>query len=479
MIRPGSIQALLAIFFLLLFVPSLEAGKSLHVVVTIKPIHSIIAGLMKGTEGPELLIDDQALPWDFKPSQAQEQQIANADLLFWVGPELETNLQPTLQKLGPKTQVIELLDHQGLKVLPARGASAQRDPFFWLDNRNLLIILDDLTHLLEEADPQRTHVYERNRGELLARLAQLDREYEYGYRGLKSGLGVQYHDTLQYFEQAYALKIIDHVAGLPGSPVDTSALLRVRERLSNSEAICLLTERGFPSPNLDLLIEGSEANQGELDSLGIGMQAGPDLYFEVMEHNTRVIKRCLNADEQSAQLSMPPAGEDALPAVEGFGVGRFLLNDQLGRVVSNETMQGKYVLIYFGYTFCPDVCPTTLQIMFQALNLLGEQAKEIQPYFITIDPARDTTEVMRRYVQYYDDRLIGVTGSPEMIERVAASFKARYEKVKADSGDPSYYLMDHTASLFLLDPQGKFITKFAYGMESQDLANALRDKLPH
>ncbi|MCG8044596.1 MAG: SCO family protein [Candidatus Thiodiazotropha endolucinida] len=142
-------------------------------------------------------------------------------------------------------------------------------------------------------------------------------------------------------------------------------------------------------------------------------------------------------------------------------------------------MKGKYQIVYFGYTFCPDICPTSLQILFQALDILGEGSELFQPYFITIDPDRDTIAVMRNYVQYYDERLIGVTGSVEMIERVASQFKARYEKVvEEDTTDPSMYLMDHTASLYLLDPEGRFLTKYAHGIAPEDLAQQLRMLLP-
>ncbi|MEW8432102.1 MAG: SCO family protein, partial [gamma proteobacterium symbiont of Ctena orbiculata] len=138
-----------------------------------------------------------------------------------------------------------------------------------------------------------------------------------------------------------------------------------------------------------------------------------------------------------------------------------------------ESMKGKYQILYFGYTFCPDICPTSLQVMFQALDILGEKAERFQPYFITIDPERDSVAVMSNYVRYYGERLIGVTGSPVMIERMAHNFKARYEKVVEEGADPSMYLMDHTASLYILDPNGRFLTKLAHGIEPEDVAKEL------
>lgn len=481
--RTGWAASLPALLFLVTAICGLplttaRADEALHVVVSIKPIHSIVAGLMEGTEGPELLIGNGRTPYDYKPSKADLRQMQDADLLFWVGPELETGLSSAVAGLGSQVKVIELLSHEGLKVLPSRGNSDQRDPYFWLDNRNVMIILDDITRLLQDADPRRAHLYQRNRYRILQRLARIDREYEYGYRGMKAGVGVQYYDTLQYFEQAYALKILGHVAVFPMQPVNARNLLEVRERIANGEAVCLLSEKGLPADNVPLLLNGTHANHGELNSLGVGMQPGPDLYFKIMDHNTDVIKRCLNADMQAAVAAREQAEQESAPALEGIGSGQFALTDQLGRLVTKESMRGKYQILYFGYTYCPDICPTSLQVMLQALSLMGDKAANFQPYFITIDPQRDTVAVMKNYVQYYDERLIGLTGSREMIDRVAAEFKVRYEKVVDDDSDPSMYLMDHSASLYILDPQGRFLTKFAHGIAPEKLASKLLELLP-
>ncbi|MEJ2454423.1 MAG: SCO family protein [Candidatus Thiodiazotropha sp.] len=480
MSRHHSCTALRWLLILLLFaIPqSLSAEtSSLRVVVSVKPLHSIVAGLMQGIEGPVLLIDDDTLPYRYTPDSDAIELLKEADLLFWVGPELEPGLAQSLQSLDtPRLERIELLSNRELKILPSRSDPDQRDPVFWLDNRNVLILLDDITRLLQDRDPMRAHLYERNRRQMLERLARIDREYEYGYRGMKAGLGVQYYDTLQYFEQAYALKILAHAGGSPLQPLQAGDLLTARQRLVSGEAVCLLSEKGMPTDNIDLVLQGTAANHGILNSFGVGMQPGPDLYFELMDYNTDQIKRCLNADMQLAEQARAEAQAEtsAHPVGNGLGGGQFLLTDHHGRVVSPETMRGKYVILYFGYTYCPDICPTSLQVLSQALHLLGDEANRIQPYFITIDPERDTIEKMRDYVQYYDNRLIGLTGSREMIDRVASIYKARYEKVVEDGGDPDLYLMDHSASLYLLDPDGRFLRKFAHGISPADLAKELR-----
>ena len=461
----------------LVFCPGVVVGDGFRVVVSVKPIHSIVASLMEGVEGPELLIGDGSSPYGFELTEPQKRGLEEADLVVWVGPELEASIAGAIEALGPQVRTVELLSSRTMKILPSRSDGGSRDPFFWLDNRNVILMADDIARLLMDADPNRAHVYARNRRALVARLARIDREYEYGYRGFKAGLGVQYYDTLQYFEQAYALKIIEHVAGSPRESADAAAMIRARGYVARGEAVCLFTEQGMPPGHLSVLTEGNPVNLGRLDSLGDGLVAGPDLYFELMAHNTETIKRCLNADMEAAARARDLAA-DAPAAIGGPGDGRFLLTDHLGRLVSRETMNGKFQILYFGYTFCPDICPNSLQVLFAALDRIGDKAQQIQPYFVTVDPDRDTIAVMRNYVGYFDDRLIGVTGSEEMIAQMAAQFRVKYEKVEADSGDPGLYLMDHSASLYLLGPDGQFITKFMYGVTPEDLAGELAEILP-
>ena len=373
---------------------SAQAGDAFKVVVSIKPVHSVVAGLMEGLEPPLLLIEKDQTPYDFRLTDRQRSALKQADLLVWVGPELESSLRQPIEDLIGQVRVVELLDSPSLKILPSRLHDDRRDPFFWLDNRNMLLLLDDLTELLQQSDPRRAHVYGRNRLQILQRLSRLDREFEYGYRDLKTGAAVAYYDTLYYFEQAYALKILDRVMESPRDRLDVAALLRARQHLQNGDAACLLTERGLPMPQLDLLTEGLRVNRVELDSLGGQFPAGVDLYFQMMEHNNAALHTCLKPDipakvtPDSFNTSIPEDGES------GIGGGRYLLTDQYGRLVTPDDLLGHYQLLYFGYTHCPDVCPNTLQIVSLALDRLGPKAGSIRPYFITVDPERDSVKVI-------------------------------------------------------------------------------------
>ena len=137
-------MSLLLLSSLLLCGTAALAANPLRVVVSIKPIHSIVAGLMAGIEQPELLIDGQSTPYDFQLSSEQKKSLEQADMVIWVGPELETSLQQPIADLSSSTTILELLSNSKLKVLPSRESEARRDPFVWLDSRNSIILLDEL-----------------------------------------------------------------------------------------------------------------------------------------------------------------------------------------------------------------------------------------------------------------------------------------------------------------------------------------------
>jgi cytochrome oxidase Cu insertion factor (SCO1/SenC/PrrC family) len=136
--------------------------------------------------------------------------------------------------------------------------------------------------------------------------------------------------------------------------------------------------------------------------------------------------------------------------------GPFTLEDGGGKQVTDRDFRGKYMLVYFGYTFCPDVCPTTLSEVADALDRLGAKAESLQPIFITVDPARDTPAVMKQYAADFTPRLIGLTGSEEQIAKVAQAYRVYYAKHRMGPG-PNDYAMDHSSVLYLMGPDGRFI----------------------
>jgi len=149
--------------------------------------------------------------------------------------------------------------------------------------------------------------------------------------------------------------------------------------------------------------------------------------------------------------------------------GPFTLVNEAGETVTEADFRGRYMLIYFGFTFCPDVCPTELQVMASAIEALGPRGERIQPVFITIDPERDTPDVMARYVALFHPRLTGLTGSPEQVAAAAKAWHVFYRKV-ADESSSEDYTMDHSSIVFLMGLDGEYLKLFAPGTSPDKMA---------
>jgi protein SCO1/2 len=154
--------------------------------------------------------------------------------------------------------------------------------------------------------------------------------------------------------------------------------------------------------------------------------------------------------------------------------GPFSLTDHTGRRVSEKDYLGKYMLVFFGFTYCPDVCPTELQVMSAALDELGPDGNVIQPIFVSIDPERDTPEVIKQYVENFHPRLVGLTGSAEEIAAIARAYRVYYKKAPGAEADGSYE-MDHSTIIYLMGPDGRFRKHFGYTTDAKALAQGLRE----
>ncbi len=178
----------------------------------------------------------------------------------------------------------------------------------------------------------------------------------------------------------------------------------------------------------------------------------------------------LAADEP--ETAPPP------PLADFFG-GPFSLIDHDGTWRSDRDFRGRFMLIYFGYATCPDICPTGLQTLSTALDLLGARADAVQPLFITVDPARDRPQALKDYVSHFHPRLIGLTGDESEIRAVAKAYRIHRRKVVlADSAGPDDYLVDHASITHLMGPGGMHVTLFPHGTDAERMAEVLRRYLP-
>ncbi len=156
--------------------------------------------------------------------------------------------------------------------------------------------------------------------------------------------------------------------------------------------------------------------------------------------------------------------------------GAFSLKDQTGKTRTDADFRGQLLLVYFGFTYCPDICPTDLQAISLAMDQLGADAAKVQPLFVTLDPERDTVEHLAQYVPLFHPRLIGLTGSLSDVAKAADAYRVFYKRVK--TGDkPDDYTLDHTAFVYLVDRDGKYLGFFPPGTDAPRLVEMIRPHL--
>jgi len=183
-----------------------------------------------------------------------------------------------------------------------------------------------------------------------------------------------------------------------------------------------------------------------------------------------VLAVALGATGAWLAVRMTTADRVTKAAVPG---GPFALVDGAGRTVTDKTYRGRWELVFFGYSFCPDLCPMTLGVVADALDRLGPLAAKVQPIFVTLDPQRDTPVIVTDYVASFDKRIVGLSGTPEAIAAAAAQFRVQYEAVKTGEGAEDY-LIDHTGFLYLMNPEGRFVRVLAGNITGGEMADKLR-----
>lgn len=165
----------------------------------------------------------------------------------------------------------------------------------------------------------------------------------------------------------------------------------------------------------------------------------------------------------------------AVPGVAADTIGGdFTLTDHNGESFQLEQLRGRVVLMFFGYTYCPDICPTELANLSAVLNALQDAENRVQGVFVTVDPERDTPQLLKSYVGYFNRHLIGLTGSPDQIDSVARQYRVKYKKNPHPGGA---YSMDHSANLYLIDSRGKLAAVVPYGLPPEHVLGVVRQLL--
>ena len=183
----------------------------------------------------------------------------------------------------------------------------------------------------------------------------------------------------------------------------------------------------------------------------------------------------------SQQQGQPAAVSSAQTSGSGAALigGPFELVDQNGETRTPADFAGRHMLVYFGFTFCPDICPTSLLTMTHALQELGETApataEAVVPVFITVDPERDTVETMKSYAEHFHPEMVALTGSMEQIETAAKAYRVYYRKVESE--DATDYLVDHSGFIYLMDAEGNYLSHFPHNVTTEELAKALSERV--
>lgn len=203
---------------------------------------------------------------------------------------------------------------------------------------------------------------------------------------------------------------------------------------------------------------GAKTSRSNMIALGLSVVAIIIIVFLA----GRLYFGVVGGSEQEAVITPTPA----------IG-GPFTLVDQDDTTVTDADFRGRYMLVFFGYIYCPDICPTGLSRNSDALDLMGEEADKVVPIFITIDPERDTVEQMKEFATFFHPRLVALTGTLEQIAAVAKAYRVYYAKAQEEGAEEDEYLMDHSSITYVMGPDGKFLSHFGHDVSPERMAERL------
>ncbi len=272
-------------------------------VVTVAPLHSLVAAVMAGRGAPALLLAGGVSPhaYALKPSDARK--LARADIVFRIGPGLERFLERPLANLAADARIVTLEARPELIRLPTRAGGIWRqhdeddgaaiDPHLWLDPENARRIARIAQAVLSQADPEGAASYARNAADLGHRIATLERRLQASLAPVRRIPYIVFHDAYQYFERRFGLNAIGAVAIDPERAPGARRLREIRARIRDGGASCVFAEPQFRAPVIQAIVEGSSVRVGLLDSLGADIDAGPEAYFRLLRGMADALVACL------------------------------------------------------------------------------------------------------------------------------------------------------------------------------------------
>lgn len=312
----------------LLCVPLMGFAAQPVVVASIKPVHALVAGVMQGVGEPLLLVSGGASPHDYSLKPSEARAIDQAQVVFWIGPDLESFLIRPLDNVKDKIRVVALLDAPGMTVLPLRegGAwephghehghdehghetpedgddhehehehvhQADHDPHVWLDPVNAIAMVRRIMTVLGEVDVAHRADYQRNGAALIERLDRLNQRLATELAPVRQQPYLVFHDAYQYFEQRYDLDAIGSVTMSAERRPGAKRVADIQARIRDLQVRCVFSEPQFQPALVETIIAGSAARRGVLDPLGAELPPGPDAYFQLLQGLATSLRACLS-----------------------------------------------------------------------------------------------------------------------------------------------------------------------------------------
>jgi len=305
------LHLLLTLFFLPLLWAASATATPPKVVVTTKPIHSLVLGVMAGVAEPELLIKGAGSPHDYSLRPSDAKLLSRAEVVVRVGADFETFLNKSLTSLAGQARVISLDELPGITLLPAREGGVwdahvhggdgsehgaghrETNLHLWLDPQNGRAIVAGLVKILAELDPPDAARYRQNGAALDRRLVELDRRLARQLQPVAGRPFVVFHDAYPYLERRYDLRAVGSITVSPERAVGARRLVEIRAKIKATGARCVFSEPQFEPKLAAMLIEGTGAVAGVLDPEGSGLAAGPEAYFQLLDGLGRSLLGCL------------------------------------------------------------------------------------------------------------------------------------------------------------------------------------------
>ena len=306
---------------------SFTANAEINVVASVKPVHSLVSGVMDGVGTPDLIVQGSASPHTYSLRPSQARQLEDADLVFWMGHELESFLEQPLEAIATKAHVVELIDSSKLKKIQMREGGmfdahahddhddhdeheghddhdeheghddhghGEFDVHVWLDPENAKVLVNEIKLALIELDPVNASKYEANSNKMNTKLDQLIDEVS---KKLESEQGkgyVVFHDAYQYFEQRFGMSAVGSITVSPEVVPGANRIRELKEKINELNAHCVFSEPQFEPKLVSTVIEGTQANTGVLDPLGASIKDGPELYFTLIRNMADSLHECLS-----------------------------------------------------------------------------------------------------------------------------------------------------------------------------------------